>query len=176
MSRPLLNSIYSTFLFYLTTIAMAVEPSDFQSISTLTKRYCGECHGSGNQTERLDLLSLEWNFDTPTGFNQWETIFDKVTSLQMPPDQEDMPTTARHDFTRILGATLSRSDRQQIETHGRGTIRRLTRSEFQQNLRDLLHIPHLDIQGYLPEDRESHHTNRITRTLDISRVQLAAYL
>ena len=175
MPRSIRNSICSTLLF-LTTTVMAVDAPATRTISNLTKQYCTECHNPSNEAERLDFTSLTLDFDNPVVFNQWEDIFDKVTSMQMPPDQEDMPTTARHDFTKLLGRTLQRSDRQQIEKYGRGTIRRLTRSEFQQNLRDLLHIPHLDIQDYLPEDRESHHTNRITTTLDISRVQLAAYL
>ena len=175
MPRSIRNSICSTLLF-LTTTVMAVDAPATRAISNLTKQYCTECHNPSNEAERLDFTSLTLDFDNPVVFNQWEDIFDKVTSMQMPPDQEAMPTTARHDFTKLLGRILHRSDRQQIEQYGRGTIRRLTRSEFQQNLRDLLHIPHLDIQDYLPEDRESHHTNRITTTLDISRVQLAAYL
>jgi len=175
MSRLICNSIYCTVVF-LTTTVMAVDSPGMRTVSSLTKQYCTECHSPGNEAEILDLTSVALELDDPAIFSQWEAIFDKVTSMQMPPDQDAMPTAARHNFTTLLGRILHRRDQQQIEKYGRGTIRRLTRSEFQQNLRDLLHIPHLDIQDYLPEDRESHHTNRITTTLDISRVQLAAYL
>ncbi len=175
MSRFIRNSIYSTVVFMTTTV-MAVDIPGMRAISSLTKQYCVECHSPGNQSEILDLTSPVLDLNDPAVFTQWVTIFDKVSSMQMPPDQSAMPATARHDFTTLLNRTLHRRDRQQIEKHGRGTIRRLTRSEFQQNLRDLLHMPYLDIQDYLPEDRESHHTNRITTTLDVSRVQLAAYL
>ena len=139
-------------------------------------RHCAECHTTENQDSRIDLGSLVWDFDDPAVFNQWETVFDKVASSQMPPTPNDMPEADRRTFINILGDTRENRDLQQIATYGRGTIRRLTRMEFQQNLRDLLHLPHLDIKDFLPKDRESHHTNRIAQILDLSRVQLAAYL
>jgi 4-hydroxyphenylpyruvate dioxygenase-like putative hemolysin len=37
-------------------------------------------------------------------------------------------------------------------------------------------LPHLDIRDLLPEDRQSHHFNKVAATLDMSRVQMAAYL
>ncbi len=55
-------------------------------------------------------------------------------------------------------------------------MRRLNRDEYEQDLRDILHLPYLDIRDMLPEDREAHHFNKVSETLDMSRVQLAAYL
>jgi hypothetical protein len=37
-------------------------------------------------------------------------------------------------------------------------------------------LPQLDIRDMLPEDREGHRFNKTSETLDMSRVQLAAYL
>jgi len=55
-------------------------------------------------------------------------------------------------------------------------MRRLNRDEYEQNLRDVLQLPDLDIRDILPEDREGHRFNKTTEMLDMSRVQLAAYL
>ena len=74
---------------------MAVDAPATRAISTLTKQYCTECHNPSNEDERLDFTSLALDFDNPAVFNQWEAIFDKVTSMQMPPDQDAMPPTAR---------------------------------------------------------------------------------
>ncbi len=52
----------------------------------------------------------------------------------------------------------------------------MNRSEYEENLRDLLHLPHLDIRDLLPEDRASFHSNKAAGTLDMTRVQLSAYL
>ena len=147
---------------------------EYRTIQSLASKYCYECHSEDAGTR--NLTSLVWNFDDPQAFTQWENVFDKVASHQMPPEEVSIPATARQDFLNILGSTLKQRDREKVDRYGRGTIRRLTRSEFQQNLRDLLQLPHLDIKDFLPEDRESHNTNRVSKTLDISRIQLAAYL
>ena len=55
-------------------------------------------------------------------------------------------------------------------------MRRLNRDEYEQNLRDLLELPLLDIRDMLPEDRQAHHFTKVSDALDMSRVQLTAYL
>ncbi|HAH47865.1 MAG TPA: hypothetical protein DCM07_24025, partial [Planctomycetaceae bacterium] len=67
-------------------------------------------------------------------------------------------------------------DAAQVALHGRGPLRRLTRDEFEQNLRDMLALPHLDIRDLLPQDREQQHCNKVAEVLDMSRIQLDAYL
>jgi hypothetical protein len=75
-----------------------------------------------------------------------------------------------------LSAAIHEADRADVVTNGRGPMRRLNRDEYEQNLRDILHLPYLDIRDMLPEDREAHHFNKVSETLDMSRVQLTAYL
>ena len=48
--------------------------------------------------------------------------------------------------------------------------------EYENRLRDLLAMPHLDIRDKLPEDRDSHGFTKVSRLLDLSRVQLEAWL
>ena len=85
--------------------------------------------------------------------------------------------TAHMDSLKFeLGAALHAADRADVAQNGRGPMRRLNRDEYEQNLRDLLQLPHLDIRDMLPEDREAYHFHKVSEALDISRVQLAAYL
>ena len=77
---------------------------------------------------------------------------------------------------RNLAASVHDADMKDVEQSGRGPMRRLTRDEYQQNLRDVLALPKLDIRDMLPEDREAWHFNKTAEVLDISRVRLAAYL
>jgi hypothetical protein len=75
-----------------------------------------------------------------------------------------------------LAPLLHKADRDDVARNGRGPMRRLNRDEYEQELRDILQLPHLDIRDMLPEDREAHHFNKVSETLDMSRVQLTAYL
>ena len=63
-----------------------------------------------------------------------------------------------------------------IEKRDNSPVRRVTRDEFQHNLRDLLQMPTLDVKDKLPEDRRSHGFVKVAGLLDLSRVHLDAYL
>src|SRR4029077_15097711 len=71
---------------------------------------------------------------------------------------------------------LHAADLADVAKNGRAPMRRLNRDEYEQDLRDILRLPYLDIRDMLPEDREAHHFNKVSETLDMSRVQLTAYL
>jgi hypothetical protein len=94
----------------------------------------------------------------------------------MPPASNHLSPAERLRFQIQLSQKLHTADIAEVVKEGRGPIRRLNRDEYQQNLRDVLKLPALDIRDMLPEDRESYHFNKTTETLDISRVQLVAYL
>jgi hypothetical protein len=75
-----------------------------------------------------------------------------------------------------LAPPLAAADLADIRAHGRGPIRRLNREEYEQNLRDVLALPGLAVREILPEDREAFHFTKTAAALDVSRVQLTAYL
>src|SRR5262249_33218971 len=82
----------------------------------------------------------------------------------------------RASMLRQLEPVLYKADLADVMKNGRGPMRRLNRDEYEQDLRDILKLPYLDIRDILPEDREAYHFNKVSETLDMSRVQLAAYL
>lgn len=94
----------------------------------------------------------------------------------MPPKAGDLPPAQRAELVKSLATSIYDADRAEVLANGRGPLRRLNREEYEQNLRDVLALPNLDIRDMLPEDREGHHFNKTTEVLDMSRVQLAAYL
>lgn len=107
---------------------------------------------------------------------RWIQIHDRIQKGEMPPQPEDLPAEERAALVKPLSAMLHAADQAEVVAAGRGPMRRLNRDEYEQNLRDLLRLPQLDIRDLLPEDREGHHFNKSADVLDMSRVQLAAYL
>ncbi|HEX4951266.1 MAG TPA: DUF1592 domain-containing protein, partial [Blastocatellia bacterium] len=103
-------------------------------------------------------------------------ILDRIEKREMPPNAASLTEANRQALLKALGQALSAAERADIAANGRGPLRRLNRDEYEQNLRDLLQLPHLDIRDMLPEDRESHHYDKVSEALDMSRVQLMAYL
>ncbi len=139
-------------------------------------KHCIECHQGEDSAAGLDLSRLSSLLDTPSEFSIWGKIHDIVATGSMPPEVKHLNARERADLVQLLHGSLDQADYQDVVQYGRGPIRRLNRSEYWQNLRDLLHLPHLDIKDLLPEDRESVHFNKSAETLDMTRVQLTAYL
>jgi len=145
-----------------------------QSVKPVIAQTCLGCHTGPKASGGLDLTTLPLDFVQQR--DRWIRIHDRVEKGEMPPVAAALPAPRRKAFLRELGAGILTAERAEIATQGRGTMRRLNRDEYEQNLRDVLQLPHLDIRDMLPEDREGHHFNKTAETLDMSRVQLTAYL
>ena len=143
--------------------------------SSLDKN-CAGCHTGAKAAGGLDLRTTSYDMGPRASRERWVRIFDRVEKGEMPPKGVSMDAGARAALLRALGAAIDVADRAEVARTGRGPMRRLNRDEYEQNLRDLLKLPDLDIRDMLPEDREAYHFNKVSETLDMSRVQLAAYL
>ncbi len=137
---------------------------------------CIECHDKDLAKGSLDLTVLAFDLKDHATRERWIRIYDRVEKGEMPPKAEDLPQLERAALVKSLAASIYEADHAEVLAHGRGPLRRLNRDEYQQNLRDVLQLPDLDIRDILPEDREGHRFNKTTEMLDMSRVQLVAYL
>ena len=143
-------------------------------VRALVNKYCVACHNESTIQGGLDLTSLSIELDDGTVRNRWIQIYDRVTKREMPPDPKGLAESQRELLLKSLHKVIAAADRKEVLANGRGPMRRLTRGEFEQNLRDILKLPRLDIQDRLPEDRVKHGFNRTADALDMSRIQLAA--
>ncbi|MEZ5403255.1 MAG: DUF1588 domain-containing protein [Bryobacteraceae bacterium] len=139
-------------------------------------RSCAGCHTGSAAKAGLDLASLPFDLDQRAARERWIRIYDRVDKREMPPAGVPFTAEQRAELLAGLRPALDRADLADVVAHGRGPMRRLNRDEYEQNLRDVLELPLLDIRDVLPADREAHHYTKVSETLDVSRVQLAAYL
>lgn len=137
---------------------------------------CAECHDADTKKGGLDLTKLSFDLSDRDARERWVRVHDRVEKGEMPPKAGDMTPADRATLVQALDVSLHTADEADVLAHGRGPLRRLNRDEYEQNLRDALQLPDLDIRDILPEDREGHRFNKTTDMLDMSRVQLTAYL
>jgi len=137
---------------------------------------CIECHDKETTKGSLDLTALKFDLSDSATRERWVRIHDRVEKGEMPPKAGDMSVEDRAALVKALDASLYEADHAEVLANGRGPLRRLNRDEYEQNLRDVLELPDLDIRDILPEDREGHRFNKTGSMLDMSRVQLTAYL
>ena len=145
-------------------------------VPALISQTCFECHDKDIQKGGLDLTALPYDLTDAATRQRWVRVYDRVEKGEMPPKAGDLAPAERATLVSSLDKALYATDLADVHAHGRGPVRRLNRDEYEQNLRDVLQLPDLDVRDILPEDREGHHFNKTTAMLDMSRVQLAAYL
>ncbi|MES2596498.1 MAG: DUF1592 domain-containing protein [Verrucomicrobiota bacterium] len=147
-----------------------------ERLAALIQERCVECHDKDTAKGSLDLTALPFDLSNPAVSERWVRIHDRVESGEMPPKAADLPKEQRAEMVQCLDQDLYAADHREVLAQGRGFLRRLNRDEYEQNLRDILQLPDLDIRDILPEDRQGHRFNKTSEMLDMSRVQLAAYL
>lgn len=139
-------------------------------------RHCVDCHSGGSPEAGLDLSKLSHDLDDPTAFGRYVTIHDRVAAGEMPPADAAQPSPdERTAILARLDDALSKADRTRIARDGRAGIRRMTRSEYENTLRDLLALPHLDLRDLLPPDGRVAGYDKVADGQDLSPIHMAAY-
>ena len=149
-----------------------------EPVEAFLDRHCVDCHGSDEAKADLDLTKLSRDLAADKTLSAWVRLFDRVVKREMPPEgkAKNIDVEKRDSALKLLGDTLRHADSRDITKQSRWPVRRLTRDEFQDNLRDLLKTPTLDVKDRLPEDRRAHGFTKVVGLLDLSRVHLNAYL
>ena len=175
-SRLLLTSLLAFAAFVLQPTSAGADPG-LKDLDTLWETHCLDCHDGPKAKAGFDLAQLPRDLQDRAIRERWIRLYDQVERGEMPPKKREPLSLA--DRARViggLGGMLREVENQEVALHGRGPLRRLNRDEYQNNLRDILKLPGLDIRDMLPEDREAHLFNKVGEVLDMSREQVTAYL
>ncbi len=155
----------------LTGSLAAVEMSKGK-LEAFLKEHCYDCHDSDVQKGGLDLASIGVGLEDEALMATWVRIHDRVRDGEMPPAKKARPgDAAKRQFLASVSADLTVAHQQ----HKGTVLRRLNRQEYENTLNDLFGT-HLDIKSGLPEDGRSHGFDTVGDSLNISMVQMQAYL
>ena len=150
-------------------IAAAAEPDEF------LKAHCFDCHTGDSAAAGLNLKTLSRDFRNADAARRWARVHDRIASGEMPPrDAEQPSTTARTAIVESLSTLLLAGERatgQEVPL-----LRRLTRAEYENTIRDLFDMPGIALAGNLPADGSAHGFDKHPEALDISHVNIAKYL
>jgi hypothetical protein len=153
-------------------LLLCLQPSPWEP---LLKKHCGECHGGGAKKGELDLDSLSRALDRPEAFAGWVRVYERIRDGEMPPKTKVPPEEAKKPL-ETLAEALAVADRARQRLEGRAAFRRLTRTEYENTLRDLLGLPGLEIRDLLPIDGRVQGFDKVSDALDVSSVHLAKYM
>jgi hypothetical protein len=138
--------------------------------------HCVSCHDSNTKSGGLDLTVLKFDPADPETVGRWIKVHDRIAAGEMPPKKSRRPPAADvAAATKSLRDDLVAAERT-AAAGGRTRLRRLTRVEYENTVRDLFDLPGLPLQADLPADGQVHGFDKDADALDLSHVNLAKYL
>jgi mono/diheme cytochrome c family protein len=155
-------------------VAASATTETRRSVGQFIERHCTACHSGQEKAAGLDLNSAANQAigDQP---ELWEKVVRRLTARQMPPT--DMPRPSDNEYASVVAVLTGTLDdlARRHPAPGRAlAFRRLTRSEYQNAIRDLLDLE-IDAAALLPPDESSHGFDNIT-VGDLSPTLLDRYL
>ena len=163
-----------TLLLTLPALLIAAEPE----LRGYLETHCFDCHDSTTKKGGLDLEASSMQLDAREQFEKWAHVHDRITAGEMPPKSRKVRPSEKEtsDVLKLLDDRLHDADATRIAKTGRALFRRLTTQEFENALRDLLHLRGLRIKELLPEDERRHGYNKIGQALNLSNVHLSQFM
>ena len=147
------------------------------NVRQMLNRYCVSCHGRKDSVADLDLESAGADplvADSSIS-DMWEKVVRKLRARQMPPMDAERPDEATYDAAlNSLEAQLDRLANEHPMPGRTDSLRRLTRTEYQNAIRDLLALQ-IDAAALLPADESSQGFDNIT-VGDLSPTLLSRYV
>jgi hypothetical protein len=149
-------------------------PASTSLHSAVINQYCLSCHNSKLKVGglALDAINSESVSQHP---QEWEKVVRKLRGHYMPPP--GLPRPDDKTYTAVVSSLVKELDSAAAAKPdpGRtGSVRRLTRTEYQNAIRDLLGVD-VDITPLLPADESSHGFDNVT-VVNLSPTLLERYL
>lgn len=157
-------------------VVAAAAHDDDRDRGPFLQRHCMECHAGDEPEADLDLGSLRFDLTDPGNYRRWVRVLGQVKAGKMPPEDEPRPDApARERFLAALGRSLREADAERQASSGRVRARRLTRSQYERTIHDLLGID-IPLKDLLPEDPRGDGFDTVAEAQQVSHFLLEKFL
>ena len=144
------------------------------AVTAMLDESCLLCHDNATNEAGLSLERVAKD-DVARHPEVWEKVVRKLRTRQMPPVGEARPDEATYNAAiSYLETSLDRASAAHPNPGRTATIRRLTRTEYQNAIRDLLALD-VDVASLLPADEASYGFDNVT-VGDLSPTLLDRYI
>ncbi len=136
---------------------------------------CIDCHDSETHKGGLNLDDLAYQPEKRANALTWEHVFDRVAKGEMPPKNKRQPDAKEKSaWLADLAQSLKSASFSIQQKEGRGPVRRMTRTEYENTVADLLHIK-CDLKGLFPDDAVTAGFDKVGEGLTLSATHFARY-
>ncbi|MEZ6134788.1 MAG: DUF1592 domain-containing protein [Pirellulaceae bacterium] len=142
-------------------------------------KYCLQCHSAELSEGNLRLDNIVADFVNRPTADQWIEIVDRLNLAEMPPQDELQPSnTELGRAVDWMAGQIQAAQRSREATGGQVILRRMTRREYANTVRDLLHVDFIDGEGpadQLPPDGSIRGFDRHSHALMVDPSLMQAY-
>jgi Protein of unknown function (DUF1592)/Protein of unknown function (DUF1588)/Protein of unknown function (DUF1587)/Protein of unknown function (DUF1585)/Protein of unknown function (DUF1595)/Planctomycete cytochrome C len=156
-------------------MTMSLTGATPEAVMPLLDRYCMDCHDSETHKGGLNLDELAHEPTQGANALTWEHVFDRVAKGEMPPKNKRQPAAEeKAAWLAELAQSLRSESLAMQQKEGRGPVRRMTRTEYENTISDLLHI-RVDLKGLFPDDAVTGGFDKVGEGLTLSASHFAGY-
>lgn len=164
----------------LTSTAHATESTGAERDAVLTpflKQHCDRCHGEKKHKGEFRLDTLSRDFAAGAAAMHWADVMDRISSAEMPPDDEPQPKADEAaKIVEWLAARLKDGESARMAKRERVSLYKLTREEYANTIQDLLGVRYDAADPTaLPEDPNWQGFERIGAVLSLSPAHVEKY-
>lgn len=121
-------------------------------VRPILENKCFGCHGEQKQKGKIRLDTLSSDMIKDRSAETWHDVRGVINLGEMPPDdEEDLTAEERKIVLDWLNATIEHAHKVHQSKGGQVVLRRLTRNQYQNTMRDLLGLDINHIQD-IPQD------------------------
>lgn len=155
---------------------IAQDTIEFKSLeSSFFAKYCYDCHRA-DAKEHFDLATLPSDLSTLEAQQAWLRIRDQLVYRFMPPKEELQPdTNERQVAIQWIESRIIAAEQEKRRDAGRVPLRRLSRLEYENTVRDLLDVQ-VDLSDLIPSENVSDGFVNNAESLHVSSFLLDSYL
>ncbi len=146
------------------------------TVQPFLAQHCSSCHGEQLQMAdlRFDLFADE--SEALRHPSVWDDVLRVTRSGKMPPPGSDPPLPAElASLVAWIESRLASMQAHRVESPGRVTARRLNRTEYNNTVRDLLHVDLRPADSF-PVDDSGYGFDNIGDVLSVSPLLMEKYL
>jgi mono/diheme cytochrome c family protein len=173
------NNVVLVVLFFVTGTSAGAADSSTENFSTdvqpILKQHCYSCHGPDKQKADLRLDTADPDMLNGKDGETWHEVMHQIQRGEMPPeDKPQLSSAERNAVINWVQSSITRAAQSRVAS--RQTLRRLTREEYANTMRDLIGID-MDYAETLQQESASHggFTNN-GASLGFSAMQLESLL
>lgn len=160
---------------------VVADTATFQNtVKPFFAQHCVDCHGADLAEGKLRLDTLPADFLTRQPAAAWVEVLDRLNLGEMPPKDEPRPDAKQlAKVTDWITAEMARVQTLANSSGGQVLLRRLTRSEYTNTVRDLFGITFFEGEGpqdMLPPDGSIKGFNKLSKALLLDPSLMEKYL